>query len=277
MADKNFDLNKYFDLVKIKSYKIIGSYVNPNREFYSDVDLEEVLDDTTTYEFIEKLQHIIRTIKKRPDVFFLDFKAGNRNGQPIKWTQQEILDGYRYIDNKKISLVGALQDKAIVKLDVLLLTHDFLIPVTINYWLYDRTVNKETFKGDLYNYAMYLKEKGEVIEYIKKMLLYASLIKNKDKEARLTKVLNSEFGLTYKYVGLLESILLLLKSDNKGYHIDTIRSNFKRIYKELPKNIRHLILPLMHISNKQMLIDTIPKVIHGLEDYIQTNVKIDQI
>lgn len=277
MADQNFDLNKYFDLLKIKSYKIIGSYVNPNREFYSDVDLEEVLDDITISDFIRKLQSIIREIKKRKDIFFLDFKAGNRNGQPIKWSQQEILAGYRYIDDKKISLAGALQDKAIVKLDVLLLTDDFLIPVTINYWLYDKDVNKETFKGDLYHYAMYLKEKGEVIEYIKKMLLYNTLIKNTEKEARLTKLLNSKFGLTYKYVGLLESILLLLKSSNMGYHVDTIRNNFKKIYKELPKDIRHLILPLIHISNKQMLIDTIPKVIHGLEEYIQANVKIDQI
>lgn len=270
-------MEKYFNMLKIKNYNIIGSYSDPSRKFYGDIDLEEVLDDMSIPKFISNLQKIIRAIKTRDDMFFLDFKAGNRNGQPIKWKQNEILEGYRYIDNKKITLSSALQDKAIVKLDVVVLTNKFMIPITINYWLYDRIVDTETFKSNVYYYAQYLKDKGDVIDYIKKMVLYYSLEKDQNKVDKLNKILNSDFGVVYKYIGFLENILLLLQSDNTGYTLDNVRNNFRKIYDDLPVGVKHLILPLLHIVNKMDLIKTIPKIIHSLDEYIRLNVKIDRL
>lgn len=270
-------MEKYFDLLKIKNYNIIGSYAKSDRKFYGDVDLEEVIDDMPISEFIRHLQSIIQRLKKRDDVFFLDFKAGNRSGQPIKWTQAEILEGYRYIDNQRVTLAGALTDNSIVKLDVVVLNDRFMIPITINYWLYNRDVVPEKFKGDVYHYAQYLRKKGDVIDYIKKMTLYYTLAKDQKKVKHLNKILNSEFGLIYKYIGFLDNILLLLQSDNSGYTLDSVRLNFRKIYNDLPENVKHLILPLIHITSKMDLIKTIPKIIHSLDEHIRLNVKIDNL
>lgn len=266
-------MEKYFDMLKINNYNIIGSFVKSNRDFYGDIDLEEVLDDISITEFIKRVQENIKQIKKSKDVFFLDFKAGVRNGLPVKWNEKEIMDGFRYIDNQKIILPAMLVEKSIVKLDVVVLTKKLIMPISINYWLYKNEVNKENFKADLLLYANYLKKKGDMVDYVKKMSLYYALIKDTENEKKMIEILNSDIGLIYTYIGFLENISLLLKSKNNDYSIENIYLNLNNIYKKLPKKIRYIALPLVYIREKERLVDTLKKVINGLNSYVNTEIK----
>jgi hypothetical protein len=266
-------MERYFNFLKIKNYNIIGSYDNPERKFYGDIDLDENLSMTPT-EFVKKMKEKILKIRKNNEIFFIDFKAGNLNGKSIKWTQSEIIDGYRYIDNRRINLASTVIDGSIIKLDVIVINDDFMMPMSINYYMNENKPSATKLKGDIFLYAQKLKEEGDLINYVKKMRLFYTLEGDKKKEKKMNDILNSDLGLIYKYIGFLENILLLLNSDNSGYSLDNIRKIFNSIYRELPKRTRHYMLPLNHILNKQSLIETIPKVIKSLEDYIKENINL---
>lgn len=268
-------MERYFDVLKIKSYDVIGSYKNPKRKFYGDIDLEEKLGKISPRDFVDKMRDKILKIKKTDGIYFIDFKAGNFNGKPLKWSENELIDGYRYIDDtRRIDLASAVTDNSIIKLDVLVLEKDYMMPISINYYFNKIRPNKNKFKGDIYFYGVELKKKGDLIGYVKKMKMYYTLVGDKEGEEEMTKILNSKLGLVYKYIGFLENLYLLLNSDNEGYNIADIRNILKKIYNELPLKVRHLMIPLTHTLTEHSMLITIPKVIKSLEEYIRKNIEL---
>jgi len=97
-------------------YRILGSNSIRGMIFPSDFDVEVNVNKSTRADALaNELQTKIKNIDK--DIIFLEFKAGlDKNRTPLKWTKQEVLNGFK-CDK---SLAEALTENTIIKLDLII-------------------------------------------------------------------------------------------------------------------------------------------------------------
>lgn len=264
-------MNQFFNYIKINDYNIIGSYNDPNRKYTADIDLEEKLN-IDRREFLKMLQDKLLKMKTAPDIWFIDFKAGIFGGKSIKWTIDEVIHGFRYIDNDKFDLLGLLYHNTTIKLDVIIYKNKKFVPLSINYY-FDNIREKNT-ANKLLAESNYLLKKGDIYSYCKRRYLYNRLIGNRTEEKKYLNILNSKLGLLGSNLNILEQINLLLKSNNTGYNMDSVINNIVEIQKESPNNLKHIFVPLISGGNKDKLIKNIDMVCGIIEKYLKDNIKI---
>ena len=108
--------------------EVMGSASNPNIKNASDYDLYEVVlqkKNTTLDSFLKQCHKMFRKlclrIKRDKAVYFIDFKCGELNGEPVRWTLNEVIKGTKPDTNKNfaIKFVDCLEQKSRIKVDVI--------------------------------------------------------------------------------------------------------------------------------------------------------------
>lgn len=265
-------MDNIIDFLRIGKINIIGSYTDKNKYYYSDIDIDDYVVDSKS-EFLSKFRYKLKQINKNPSIYFIEFKAGLFGGRGIKWTYNEIMDGYRYIDNKRIDLLGTLEVASNIKLDLIVLDkNDLLLPVTVSYKFSSAVGDTRGYQTSVYLEAQKFGEENKLFEMYKKLYLY---YKSKGDRKRMNdslNVLNSELGSIYTNLYKLKEIKRLLDSDNK-YNLKDIIYNFRDIQKNLPNDISYVMLPLVNGLSLDSIKRNIDKPISVIDKYINEQIK----
>jgi uncharacterized protein YktA (UPF0223 family) len=242
-------------LLKFEEINIIGSYSDVNLKYFSDVDSQEFLSTSKSYqEILESFQDKIKKILALPNLFIIDFKLGFLDGLPLKWSVKEILLGKKYVDGRIIKFVDALSQESIIKLDVILLIKDKLVEISTNYY-FDFDDRGQTYP----NFDIDRTKQNILFEYsklkavnfykaLKRLYSYYKLVFNTSDRTgvemvkvvrtldALRKIFNSKLGLLNKQLSGMKTLHDLIKStmDNRK---KPSKMMVRNIYKKIVDNL----------------------------------------
>lgn len=166
----------------------------------------------------------------------------------LRWTPDQILQGWQEVRGRKIALGDALQSDGLTKLDVVGLVqgsrytdfsciYEFHYPngKTMNHMDYD-------IAGSLRRDIDYYSKKGKWVKVMKRQFALAKIEHRTSSLAYLHAVLTSDLGRLYQIVGDLGTLLYLLeekKGDTKRmrFEIDQMVGRLANIY-DLPKYLK---------------------------------------
>lgn len=102
---------------------LIGSNKIRNILYANDYDLNSELKINDTVAVLNKVhkefEHIFDTAHADPSYYIIDFKCGVHNGEPIRWTYHDIVEGSVTLDKEIITFEEALLiDDNTIKLDM---------------------------------------------------------------------------------------------------------------------------------------------------------------
>jgi len=233
LSDLNNNLTKEFYKLNIgRKIKLIGSSNKKNILYNSDYDLESHFGTKDKDELLIKICNHFRNIfvdaMNDPNIYITDFKCGEVNGEPIRWTYKDIKkgnkNGYHFID--------CLKMKSTIKIDEVYFLNGSFIEITDNYYF---TI------GDHQNYPTQTRK--EIIQSIKKD--YLELVKDGNyykalkrlysikPTKKLTDYFNSEIGILNKARSDLDTLLLLQEQKFRKPNINDINSDLQTIKQDL--------------------------------------------
>ena len=257
--------------------EVIGSYSIRSLIYPSDIDLQQVITNVNVDEFINRLQHKLKSIKNyyMGMIFFMEFKAGMRNSIPLKWTLSEILKGYMSTIRGIIPLKDAiLGTKSIIKLDLIVDYRSRFKEVTCNYYLENKEENINTrpefFESIERIYAFQFQKflATKKIKSIKRLffILKKYLEKNKNLEFKkfardILTFLNSDIGRLNYNISNIEVLKSLLekykdKVDYKVVNKNLIMIQQTSFSKRMRDEIGKLFLTKDENSYKKIISDT---------------------
>lgn len=266
------DLQKIIDLISIsgkpENIVIVGSFEDKKQKFYGDIDLHENISTKKSYsDILKDFQQVFIKLKKFPHIYITEFKAGFKDGKPIKWTVNEVLEGHKYIDDVKINFVDTLASESTIKLDLITFFRGEFLEITINYLIiflgksqtfpeWNEDVEKRWL---LYQYQE-LKHTN-FFKALKRLYSYYKLAGDKDNQKILLDIFNSRFGAINNQLNRLRTMLLLMKNKR--------RPSGKRMVKslqEIKNNLENLKVDTGGLSN--MGSDTLPQLRNKVSKYI---------
>ena len=274
-------LIEVFNIISLtRKYKIIGSSNLKNIRYNSDFDLADFYDNKkpTLNKIVKYFQYIYKTLDKKNSYSYItDFKCGlNIDEEPLKWTKKEVISNKKLLlDNSYITLEEAIQQKSIIKIDVVSYINDTFIEISENYLIKI---------GNVSNFEKSEIDENKIIESIKKSeldevknnnynkalkRLFSSLYhknKNDKKLIKLVEFFNSSVGILNKARADLDVLILLLEKNipvknsqllsavdnikfNCSYNtIEDYTNDFLRI--EKIKSKKMMYVPLLHLREK---------------------------
>ena len=237
--DFNNKTRKVFNLLSINGkYNVIGSANNSDILYNSDVDLETHTDGKID-NIYQKFKQIFRESKENETVFITDFKCGTYNNEPLRWAYNDMVNGYKLLNDHKITFVDALQMKEMVKLDMIVLVDNAFIELSDNYYfkvdgkpLY-KPITMKQIQFDLEKDSKVCFDEGRYFKYLKRMYSLAVMKNNKKIIILLNSYFNSIVGLCYKCSSDLEILELLLDCKFRKVKIDDVHNNLQAIKQKL--------------------------------------------
>ena len=176
--------------------ELIGSNSLGKIKYTTDYDLQEYvkIKHFNDYQkYVNKIIKIFKLFNKLETVFITDFKAGYFNTLPVRWSYDDIINGYKVIDSVVIYLIDTLQlEKNKIKIDLIAFINKEFVEFSCNYYFHEsKTDITEIYKSLLLDVKKYFHEK-KFMKMLKRMLSYR-LIKNEDVHD-LVKFFNTKAG-----------------------------------------------------------------------------------
>ena len=221
---------------------LIGSNSIRNMLYSNDYDLNADIGITDSvsvlHSIYEEFLGIFKKARASSDYYILDFKCGMYEGEPIRWSYQDMVRGSVKRGVKAITFEECLlMDDNIIKLDLCYIYNDVFTDINCLYNLYI-IKNKEELKREK---AKAEKTVGKSLreeiteleknkEYFKALKRYFSLgiVEGKIDEDVL-ELLNSSFGIMYKVTSFLKLVIEMIEQDFKPVSIDVVRDNLEYI------------------------------------------------
>ena len=254
---------------------VVGSASIQRSIYYSDYDLFETIQNKTSSVILNHFRSVFNIIKSAPNTVISDFKCGSSpNGSPLRWDYSEIQSGV----NNGVSFDEAIQQKGIIKLDIISYINGRFVEITEVYNVkingksnMDYT-NEEVIKSITTDYKDEVK-KLNFMKALKKMYSISKLINNKDPLLDiLVTYFNSPIGLLYRCKADLETILTIL-SYNKFELKDIIESlqTLKEQISAFPVN--NDIEKISKIKLKADMKTQLKKQIQNINDFVNRDAK----
>ena len=106
---------------------VVGSASIQRSIYYSDYDLFETIQNKTSTVILNHFRSVFNIIKSAPNTVISDFKCGSSpNGFPLRWDYSEIQSGV----NNGVSFDEAIQQKGIIKLDIISFINGRFVEIT---------------------------------------------------------------------------------------------------------------------------------------------------
>lgn len=242
---QSLDKNTLFvcSLISLTDNYVVKGSLTDKLKYPKDVDIQEniIFEDTDLEKFKNKiangLQKIGKHIKNTKDVYFLDFKACGKH-----WNLKQLING----KNNKINLVDCItinNENASLKIDVVQFKDSEFIEYS-NVFLISKGERPKLdiikiFNNDIQEY----KQKNNFAKVLKKKYSIAKYSDNKEEMEKLDKLFNSDFGLLYKIIGELDTMILVLSIYNDSKIKNDVLNSTQKLKQmiggtklELPKN-----------------------------------------
>ena len=254
---------------------VVGSASIQRSIYYSDYDLFETIQNKTSTVILNHFRSVFNIIKSAPNTVISDFECrSSPNGSPLRWDYSEISSGV----NNGVSFDEAIQQKGIIKLDIISFINGRFVEITEVYNVkingksnMDYT-NEEVVKSITADYKDEVK-KLNFMKALKKMYSISKLINNKDPLLDiLVTYFNSPIGLLYRCKADLETILTIL-SYNKFELKDIIESlqTLKEQISAFPVN--NDIEKISKIKLKADMKTQLKKQIQNINDFVNRDAK----
>ena len=255
-------------------YSIIGSAADPSMKYSSDVDIQEFIElngdiNQITEDIYQLFLKKYKEAYKDKKVFITDLKLGTYNNQSLHWTRQEVLNGYKMIHNHKVKFIDALQQKSVIKIDIIYLD-DIYKEYSNNYYFiinkkstYPFLSNKDMINELVSEYYKYYNKKN----YFKALKRLYSLYKIEKRSAkRLISFLNSDTGKEANIKSSLETLSLLLENNFRDPVLKDVIKSIKKL--DLSSDDKILLL---NCHTKDDLLKHIETIIKRLQDSINND------
>lgn len=177
--------------------KFLGSNSFKGLLYASDFDIVSVI--TEPAEALAK--HFQKLFSKPLEVYLMDFKAGIKNGEKLRWTKRQLAKGM----NQGISLADAIKMDTLIKLDLIVPVGDSFAEVSEIYdTKYQTKKQKKQIENELEeDITMYAKDNS--MKALKRLYSLISLGKGKQKmKKKLVDFFNSDVGLVNKVANDLD-------------------------------------------------------------------------
>jgi hypothetical protein len=264
-------IKNIFDLITIEGkYKVIGSSGLKNVLYNSDYDLaenDEFKNIQNGQQYVKKkFEDIFNKADKNKNLFITDFKCGiDSDGEPLRWTKDDIDNGYKTLQNKKKKTFeeALLDTDNTIKIDIIALIDGVFNEFSenlyfkfglgkdaiTNYNPKDITKPKilESIKRDFFEKL----EVNKPFKALKRKFAYYKLLDSKkynEMLSTLTNYFNSEVGICAKAHADIDTILLVMEKSDKVKINDVIN------------NLQNIKQQLSYAPNLESLSETINKI-----------------
>lgn len=273
--------NKIINLLEINQSEIIGSAKDPEILYKTDIDLQEFIDiskdDIEIYnDILHKYKDIFKKAKKNKNIEITDFKCGILNSAhiPIRWSYNDIMNGYKIIEDNKYNFIDCLQEKSIIKIDLLTIENNIFTEYSNNYYYTFNNfstnplvLSKKDILISLLKDARDYRDEGKLYKSLKRLYAYYKVKNNKKQKDKLIPFFNSRIGQLSYLNNILSLINFVIEKDlkklkkyilpnlefvNKYYKIP----NLLKVYDNneiLNLAVKNEILKLNNIINKETL------------------------
>ena len=233
LSDLNNNLTREFYKLNIgREVKLIGSSNNRQILYNSDYDLESHFDIKNKNDALNKIylhfKNVFIQAKKDPNIFLTDFKCGEIDGEPIRWTYKDMIKGYK----DGFHFTDCLLQKSTIKLDEIYLLNGSFIEISDNYYFtigdhqnYPTPTRKEINKSLTDDYKQLVKE-GNYYKALKRKY-------SMKPTEKLTNYFNSEIGILNKARADLDVLLLLNEQTFRKPKLTDINNDLQIIKQDL--------------------------------------------
>ena len=268
-------MNKVIDILKIKDVQKIGSSADPKIKFASDIDLQEVIQTNDFFpEILRKFQQKFSKAQNDPKIFITDFKCGKFRGQPIRWNKHTIKNGFQNIDGININFIDCLQQKSIIKMDIIALVNGIFTEFSNNYYFtfsdgFSTMPGNNTKLSDVFfmEFQKKIKDK-KYFKALKRLYSYFKIKKNKKMQQTLVEFFNSNVGKLNYQINGLEILVTVLDNPFRQPKKSDIIHNLNIIKKNLPPELDQLINSILNRPTLQTMKMAIKDVISELTDIV---------
>ncbi len=269
-------------LLKIRHAERIGSSSVNEIKYASDIDLQEYIKTSESYNDILKIFQL--KFKKAYDshgVYIMDFKCGVSVGNmPIRWNMKTINQGYQYIGNKKVLFTDCLQQESIIKMDVIALVEGIFTEFSENYYFIFPDFNTKPFKGKdikpylLQDYFKYISENNR-FKALKRLYSYYKKIEGKKVEKKiLIDFFNSPVGLLNQQISSLKIINDVINNTFKPVNILDVKRNIKIISEQVISPYNYKLQNILQFNDLNSIQLKLHSCIRQMSSTVDDKVKI---
>jgi hypothetical protein len=224
--------------------RILGSYNDKHLKYYNDIDFQNTIHFMFSVESLNTIDKIYRfffrifRLSMNRDYYVTDFKFGELDGQPIRWSYKDMMKKFIRVNNKKITFHDALKMRSIIKIDLLgrlFENNELYTEITCNYFIkfndHDTRIPQlvDNVAIEFYNEYQNNLYFNNVFKALKR--LYKFFLYNNDHITvkKIAKFLNGPVGKIGNITSKYEAILLLLEK------VDHKILNYNDVIKDLIK------------------------------------------
>lgn len=289
MSGFNNEITNTFDIMRIsKRQKLVGSASIVGNVITNDYDLNEIFESRKNpMGTLTKLHDMFRskfeTIYNSSDKWIIDFKCGEYNNEPIRWSMEDIHRGYKCLatdcdrlgssfGSNRIHFVDCLiQYNTKTKLDVVLLLNNRFIEISELYYI--RIDGKSNFNEDEFNRSYVIEQlckdmeelvdEGNYFKALKRKYRILSILgKDKKQQDKLTELFNGKYGYLYYAISQLKTLVSM--KEQRFRPID------KSIFLSVQQNIKDDIGKILNYKHASSMLDTTISitVINNIIDYL---------
>lgn len=253
---------RFLKLSPDSKQEVVGSAVDKNIIYSADVDAMELINDANVNILEQEIKNKYNYTPK--NVFITDFKCGSYKGYSIKWSKEEVLDGYKTLDNKILYLKDALQQMSRVKLDIIVYNSKFKSEFKFKEYSSIYLIKNKRFKNyncklmdndnttaSLFNDVRRNVEENNLLKAVKRMYSFAKLNDLRHIQKRCLKIINDKTVVElYKDKTQFEITLSLLNYENENELTHIQKINLMETTQVIPLNKTEIENKLSFINHE---------------------------
>jgi hypothetical protein len=222
----NDSLLKTFDIMRIsKRQKLVGSASITGNIITNDYDLNEIFEENSQndMDILTKLYLMFlwkfKTIHKSKNLWITDFKCGEYNDDPIRWTMKDMERGYKNIGSVRLFFTNCLtQTNTVTKLDTVMLLNNRFVEISEIYYI--KVNGLSNFNTDDFKIGKVINSLRDDIDelimdknYFKALKREYRILDLLQKQPRrrelLTDLFNGQYGYLYYAISQLKTLVLM--------------------------------------------------------------------
>ena len=211
-TDYSLQYQTIINILSISKKPVIkGSFSEHGLLYPADVDIEDTVNlsmpETKCINYLcKQIKHVVKELMKQSNLIIGDIKAGERNGEALRWKPREILKGKL----NDYPLKTAITDKAMCKIDVLAYIQNVYIEFSVVYIFKNKGKilndfmsgsESDALQADIEEY----KKEGNYYKAAKRMY---SLKHNK----KFLNLFNSPTGAMNQIIANIQTIIYILEN-----------------------------------------------------------------
>jgi len=264
--------------------RVVGTASVKEINYSADYDLMSYVKFERSVEVYQCLLDLFRekyrTAYNSKTIWITDFKCGVLpGGQPIRWNRESIESGYQMIEDTKTYFIDCLQEKSIIKMDVISLIgglfHEFSEMYFVHFGEF-KTYNpvmtkKESIETGLLQDVKAYAGEGNYYKALKRLFAYLRI---SERDPALLKPLveffNSKVGELSSYKSDLELVSIMLGQTFRPVKKTDIVRNLKYIEKHIDPIFKPLVAEILKASNIKASTEKVEEI---LDESVQMQTK----